>query len=102
MRHYAEVDYLFFPSKLESYGLPLVEALRGAKIPVIAADREYARELCGNLALYFDPDNEEDAVNKIREIISTGKTRIEDNEILSLPSQSSWEMMAKALVNGGF
>lgn len=43
-----------FPSLVESFPQPLLEAMvLGA--PIIAADRPYAREICGEAALYADP-----------------------------------------------
>lgn len=64
MRQYQKVDALFFPSLLESYGLPLVEAMAN-NLPVICADLPYARELCGEEAIYFDPASEASAVAAI-------------------------------------
>lgn len=43
------------PSKLESFGLGYLEAM-AAGCPVVAADREFARELCGDAALYAPAD----------------------------------------------
>jgi hypothetical protein len=51
---YQRADALFFPSHSESMGFPLVEAMT-IGLPVVCADRPYARELCGSEALYFDP-----------------------------------------------
>ena len=47
---------LVFPSKIETLGIPLLEALE-MDIPILAADLPYAHELCGNAAIYFDPCN---------------------------------------------
>jgi glycosyltransferase involved in cell wall biosynthesis len=47
---------LIMPSRMESFGLPLFEAM-AVGCPVIAADRDFAREACGNAALYADPDS---------------------------------------------
>jgi glycosyltransferase involved in cell wall biosynthesis len=44
------------PSKLESFGLPYYESL-SLGTPVIAADRDFAREACGPAALYAAPDD---------------------------------------------
>ena len=46
------------PSKLESFGLPYFEAM-GLGCPVVAADRDFAREACGNAALYADANDGE-------------------------------------------
>lgn len=56
---YLQLDACVFPSICESFGHPLVEALAIGK-PIICADREYAREICGEHAFYFDPDRPED------------------------------------------
>lgn len=45
---------LVMPSFEETAGLPMLEALQRG-VPVLAADRPYARAICGNAALYFDP-----------------------------------------------
>ena len=49
-----QADMLVFPSLAESFGLPLAEAI-DAGLPVAAADRPYARDVCGDAAVYFDP-----------------------------------------------
>jgi glycosyltransferase involved in cell wall biosynthesis len=51
---YIQADVLVFPSLVESAGLPLVEAMSFG-VPVVAADRPYAHDICGDAALYFDP-----------------------------------------------
>jgi len=50
--HHAQA--LLFPSFVEGYGLPLVEAL-SAGVPVIASDLEVFRELAGSRPTYLDP-----------------------------------------------
>ena len=58
---YEEVDACVFASFCESFGHPLVEALALDK-PLICADLPYAREICGDSALYIDPNRPEDLV----------------------------------------
>ena len=45
---------LFLPTLVESYGLPYLEAL-ALRRPILTSDRDFARWICGDLALYFDP-----------------------------------------------
>lgn len=45
---------LLFPSLVEGYGLPLVEALRSG-LPVIASDLPVFREIAGEIPDYLDP-----------------------------------------------
>jgi glycosyltransferase involved in cell wall biosynthesis len=45
-----------FPSRIEGFGLPAIEAMIW-KCPVIAADAPCLPEVCGDAALYAAPDN---------------------------------------------
>lgn len=50
----ADARALLFPSLVEGYGLPLVEALRSGT-PVIASDLTVFREIAGDIPEYLDP-----------------------------------------------
>lgn len=47
-------DIFVMPSLQETVGLPLLEAM-SAGTAIVAADRPYAREICGTAAEFFDP-----------------------------------------------
>jgi glycosyltransferase involved in cell wall biosynthesis len=64
LKTYYDSDALFFPSKSESYGLPLLEAMV-LGLPVICSDRPYARWMCGDSAEYFDPSSSDSAIKSI-------------------------------------
>jgi glycosyltransferase involved in cell wall biosynthesis len=55
---YAQADCLLFPSKLETWGLPITEFKATGK-PILAADLPYARETIGDYeqVRLFAPDN---------------------------------------------
>jgi glycosyltransferase involved in cell wall biosynthesis len=53
---YRDTDALVFLSKEESYGFPLVEAMY-LGLPIVCPDLPFARTLCGEGAIYFNPDN---------------------------------------------
>lgn len=53
---YRTADALLFLSLSESFGFPLVEAM-WIGLPVLCPDLPYARTLCGQQAIYFDPRN---------------------------------------------
>lgn len=52
--HLAQARALLFPSLLEGYGLPLVEALQSGT-PVIVSDLPVFREIAGEIPDYLDP-----------------------------------------------
>ncbi len=55
---YRTSDCLIFPSKLETWGLPLSE-FKSSEKPILASSLEYARETIGSygVASFFDPDD---------------------------------------------
>jgi len=57
---YTEVDCLLFPSKLETWGLPITEFKATSK-PILAADLPYAHETVGTYdkVAFFDPEDAE-------------------------------------------
>lgn len=71
---YEKADALLFLSLAESYGLPLVEAM-WVGLPIICPDLPYARALCGDRAIYFNPKSVESlrlAVSDLRERLALG------------------------------
>ena len=56
--YYQAMDCLLFPSKLETWGLPLSEA-KGFDKPILAANLPYAKETVGNYekVSFFDVEN---------------------------------------------
>lgn len=62
--HLGSARALLFPSFVEGYGLPLIEAL-GAGLPAIASDLPVFRETCGDIPTYLSPldqDGWQDAI----------------------------------------
>jgi glycosyltransferase involved in cell wall biosynthesis len=53
-RWYAHADLFVFPSYLESFGLPLLEAM-AAGVPLVASELPVFREIAADGALYADP-----------------------------------------------
>jgi len=95
---YSKVDALFFPSLAESYGLPLVEAMK-LGLPVICADLPYARWMCGDTAIYFDPfdvNSAADAIKQMNEQLSSGWRPSWSDALGKLPS--SWKEVGEQFV----
>ena len=53
---YRDASLLVFPSKLETFGLPLIEAM-ALGVPILAANASCIPEIVGDAAILFDPDD---------------------------------------------
>ena len=63
--YYQEAKIFLFPSFHESFGFPPLEAM-ACGTPVIVSNRTALPEVCGQAALYVDPENNRDIVNKLQ------------------------------------
>ena len=66
---YRKASVYVFPSKYESFGLTLLEAM-ACGTPVACAQSSVMPEICGSNVLYFDPDDEEDLALKVYQILN--------------------------------
>lgn len=69
--YYEKMDCLLFPSKIETWGLPITEAKSFGK-PVLLADLPYAKESVGTYdgVSFFDPENPAELAQLITEFVS--------------------------------
>jgi glycosyltransferase involved in cell wall biosynthesis len=66
---YATADCFVFPSLLEGFGLPVLEAMsRG--VPVACSDRGSLAEVAGDAAILFDPESEPAIASAIERVLS--------------------------------
>lgn len=86
-------DCLIFPSKLETWGLPISEFKQFGK-PILAADLPYARETVGNydMVCFFNPHNPYELANLMENIIYN-KLVFQSNKVPQpkYPFAQSWE-----------
>ena len=96
---YKQVDAIFFPTLLESFSGIYIEAMHHLK-PIFTSDMDFARDVCGEAAIYFNPLNTDEVFNAIKqcsdeslmkEIISAGEKR--------LGSFLSWEDVSDRILN---
>lgn len=69
---YKESDALFLPTLLESFSASYPEAMISG-IPIITSDLDFARAICEDAAVYFDPFNARDIANKIIKVATDQK-----------------------------
>lgn len=91
---YAGAACFVFPSKIEGFGLPGLEAM-AAGCPVVAANASCLPEIYGEAARYFDPDNINDLVDKINQVLSDKKLANDlKKKGLAQVKKYSWAKMA--------
>lgn len=86
---------MVFPSLYEGFGLPILEAF-SAGCPVLCSNTSSLPEVAGRAALYFDPKNANDMLDKMRTIASDLKLRhtlVEAGELQLM--KFSWGHCAK-------
>ncbi len=68
---YLSLDAVVFPSLLECFSATPLEAMAMGK-PLFASDRPFNRDICGEHAVYFDPNSPMDAADEIGRIFENG------------------------------
>ena len=64
-------DALFLPTFLETVGLVYLEAMAYG-CPILTSDMDFARWMCGDTALYFDPSSADSIADIVSEFALTG------------------------------
>ena len=96
---YSQVDGLVFLSKEESYGFPLVEAMF-VGLPIVCPDLAYAHTLCGDEAIYFDPDDSESLLSALQTLQSRlhkGWWPSWEDRLVNIPR--NWESVARRMLD---
>lgn len=86
------------PSKLESFGLTYYEAMHCQR-PIVAADRPFAREACGEYALYANANRGDEFAAAIANILNNSESterRIERGNIERRNRSKSWLNIAQS------
>lgn len=90
---------LVFPSRYEGFGLPPLEAM-ACMCPVITARTASMPEVCGDAALYCDPDSPETLAAHIRRLMTTPALR---NDLIARGAERvrhySWEGSGRKLLD---
>ncbi|MBW4054091.1 MAG: glycosyltransferase family 4 protein [Proteobacteria bacterium] len=100
---YQQVSCLIFPSKLETWGLPVTEA-KQFNLPIILADLPYAHETVGTYdkVKFFCPDNCEQLAKYMRSFLD-GTLAFDGNQAENVqePFVQSWDELFDVLLSSG-
>ncbi len=89
---YAHALALVFPTFMEGFGLPALEAL-AVGCPVICSDIPVFHEILGNLPLYFDPSDPKSLIDILLKIEKTS-FRVDEKKANTLLTRYNWTDMA--------
>lgn len=94
---YSECDALFLPTLLECFTANYAEAMK-MKLPILTSNLSFAKTICNEAAMYFDPLDPEDIVQNIIAIIKDDSiaNKLVDAGIRQLQTFNSSAGRAKA------
>jgi glycosyltransferase involved in cell wall biosynthesis len=94
---YEHAQCFLFPSLYEGFGLPTLEAMH-CGCPVLVSRRASMPEVCGEAAVYFEPDDPEDIARQLRRVLSSEAMRDELREAGSVRARLyTWARAAEQL-----
>ncbi|MHA7608266.1 glycosyltransferase family 4 protein [Elizabethkingia meningoseptica] len=100
-QYYNRCDCLIFPSKVETWGLPITEFSAFNK-PMLLADLPYAHETGAgsHKVAFFDPDSSEVLANQMKQLIQNDVSLLGSVPLqpLEKPVTRSWEELFKILL----
>ncbi len=91
---YAAAALLFFPSRYEGFGLPLVEAM-ACGTPVVCSNAASLPEVAGGCATLCDPDDHDAFVDAVRRVLAS--PRRQSGACISRARAMTWEASAERL-----
>lgn len=71
---YKQVDLMFLPTLVETFSASYPEAMK-MRVPILTSDLSFAKEICKNSAIYFDPLDPKDIANKIYKLSQDDKLK---------------------------
>jgi len=96
---YRQAELLIFPSMVETFGLPLIEAMASG-LPVVTSNATVMPEICQEATLYFDPQSVPEMTQTMQRVLTNSNLR--DDLIrqgLRRASNFSWKTTADSLLS---
>lgn len=97
-QYYSGATLFVAPSLYEGFGLPTLEAMTNS-CPVVASDIAPHHEVCGDAAIYFDPENIYDMASKISDLLADRSKQLDMiSKGIERVKNFSWNMSATQLL----
>lgn len=99
--YYRHCDGLLLPTLLESFSATYVEAMNFG-CPILTSDLDFARAVCADAAMYFDPWNPEsikDAILRLKGDVALAEELARRGRRLVATTHRSWDDVATDVVN---
>lgn len=100
-RNYASAHCLVFPSRVETWGLPISEFAAFGK-PMLLADLPYAHETASGSVqtAFFDPENPESLMNQMKRLVNGDVSFLKEipRQVLSEPATRTWKELFDLLI----
>lgn len=94
---YAQAYAFVYPSFVEGFGLPPLEALASG-VPAVVSDIDIMHEVCGNAAVYIDPHDHASIAAGLRQVLTDKSLRRELRiRGLAQAAKFDWEHSAEKL-----
>jgi glycosyltransferase involved in cell wall biosynthesis len=97
---YHDSDVLLLPTLLESFSTTYAEAMRFG-VPIVTSDREFARTVCGDAALYIDALSADSIVAALDRLFASSdlSRRLVEAGRAILASMPDWDAITEKLLH---
>ncbi len=97
---YEHCEFTIYPSRYEGWGLPVSESIAFAKLPIVANNSSLP-EAGGDLAVYFESENQASLVTAVEQYgLNKVNRREREQRITQQPMQAvTWDHVASVLIN---
>ena len=102
--YYKSSDCFIFPSKVETWGLPITEFMETSPDkPMLLSDLPYAHETAAGASqvCFFNPNDPIELKNRMKEMIENNCSALKPvpKQIIEEPTAKSWEELFEILLN---